>query len=180
MNKFVFLILIIVFYSCQNSKKEIVTKPKEHTIISVKNNLQKETNEIKFIETEKTFNKQLEKFRGKIVFIDTWFTSCGSCIKQFKYVKDLENFFNENDIVSLYICFGNAKDKGTWKKLINKHQLIGYHVFLENKDVIEYKNTFKINKYKKSLFHGAPRFLIIDKNSNLIDGYAPRPIEKKN
>jgi hypothetical protein len=133
MNKFVFLILIIVFYSCQNSKKEIIIKPKEHTITSETINLPTKTDEIKFIETEKTLNKQLEDFIGKTIFIDTWFTGCGSCIKQFKYVKDLENFFNENDIISLYICFGDAKDKGTWKNLINKYQLSGYHLFLENK-----------------------------------------------
>ena len=180
MKKTLLIIFIITLsFGCQNSKKATFIKAKEYVKPSVTINLPTKNDEIKFIKTEKTLNKQLEKFIGKTVFIDTWFTSCGSCIKQFKYVKDLEKFFNENDIVSLYICFGDAKEKDKWKELVDKYQLKGYHLFLESKNVIEYKSTFNIKKLKKSLFHGAPRFLIIDKNGNLVDGFAPRPVEKQ-
>jgi len=178
MKKYVFLICVMVFYSCHDNDKEIIFKPKKHKIIQVNTDVTIKTDNIKFIKTKTTLKKQLEKFSGKTVFIDTWFTSCGSCIKQFKYAKNLEAFFNKNDVVFLYICFGDAKDKVKWKKIINQYQLTGYHVFLENKNAMKYKSAFKVS-YKKSLFHGAPRYLIIDKNGKLIDGFAPWPENKQ-
>ena len=177
MKKNLQIILIFLLIGCQNENKKTAYKSNKLTTIS---ETQKPTRsgKIKFLETQKTLNKQLEKFIGKAVFIDTWFTSCGSCIKQFKYTKKLEHYFNENDIVSLYICFGKNKDTAKWKELIYQYQLTGYHVFLESENIAEYKKNFRTN-LKKSLFHGAPRYMIIDKKGKLVDGFAPRPIEKQ-
>lgn len=172
------VILIVLLIGCQNAGKEVAINSKEHTtIIKTNSSFQKE-DKINFIKTEKNLNKQLEKFIGKTVYIDTWFTRCGSCIKQFKYAKKLEDFFNEKDVVPLYICFGNANEKDKWKELIYKYQLTGYHLFLENKNIAEYKKDFNV-KLKESLFHGAPRYLIIDQKGKLIDGFAPRPVKKR-
>ena len=178
MSNIKYFVFIIILYSCQNTDKEVAIKQKEQIVtpVSVSNTVNND--KIKFIKTETSFNKQLEKFSGKTVFVDTWFTRCGSCIKQFKYAKDLESFFKENNVEALYICFGETKDKVKWKKIINQYQLTGYHVFLENKNAMKYKSAFKVS-YKKSLFHGAPRYLIIDKNGKLIDGFAPRPENKQ-
>ncbi len=173
MKKILQIIFISLLISCQHKNIKATSKSNNLTTI-----LETQSNKIKFLETQTTLNKQLEKFIGKTVFIDTWFTSCGSCIKQFKHTKNLEHYFDKNNIVSLYICFGKAKDKVKWKELIHQYQLRGYHVFLESKNVAEYKKNFRIN-LKESLFHGAPRYLIIDKKGKLVDGFAPRPIEKQ-
>ena len=158
----------ITFPIKQKSEKiNLISKPHDYT-----------KDEIKFIETDKTFEKQLEKFKGKILFVDTWFTSCGSCIKQFDHMKELDSFFLQNNVISLFICFGNSSDKEKWKKLVNKYQLKGYHLFLEKSKITGYKKELKV-KYKKSLFHGAPRYLIVNKEGKIIDDFSPRPIEKQ-
>ncbi len=177
MKNIFYFAVIITILSCQNNNhpKRIISKTNKDIVSS--DTISKKS-EITFIHTEKTFHKQLEKYKGKIIFVDTWFTSCGSCMKQFGYMKDLDNFFYKNDIVPLFICFGKNKDKEKWKKIVQKYQLKGEHLFLENKHIAGYKKNFKV-KYNKTLFHAAPRYLIIDQKGKVIDDFAPRPIEKQ-
>ena len=136
-------------------------------------------NGIVFIDTQETLNEQLEQFKGKVVYIDTWATFCSPCIKLFKYKKDYDDYFAKNDIVVLCLCIDNAKRKETWKKLINENSVTGYHVFVEYDLISEYTTDLKASKKcKKTLGQGFPRFLIVDRDGFVVEDRALPPSDK--
>lgn len=56
---------------------------------------------------------QLSGFKGKIIFIDFWFTGCGGCMQYYKHnVSKAENKFeNSEDVVFVTISIDGNKDK---------------------------------------------------------------------
>ena len=136
-------------------------------------------NGIKFIDTKKTLNEQLEQFKGKIVYVDTWATFCSPCIKLFKYKKDYDEYFAKNDIIVLCLCIDNVKRKETWEKLIQDNSVTGYHVFVEYDSISDYTTDLKASKKcRKTLGHGFPRFLIVDRDGVVVEDRAVPPCDK--
>ncbi|MDD3005263.1 thioredoxin-like domain-containing protein [Flavobacterium sp.] len=77
--------------------------------------------------SETTFQKVLEKNKGKIIVIDVWASWCADCIKGFSKYKELQEKYP--DATYLYI----SMDK-TWEKWIvgaEFHQLKGQHFWVE-------------------------------------------------
>ncbi|SDE45975.1 Peroxiredoxin [Dyadobacter soli] len=73
----------------------------------------------------------LESFRGKTVYLDFWFASCGPCHLLFKSIEPVKKRFENDDrVVFLTVSVDNQQ---TWKKAITKFGVKGYHVFTENK-----------------------------------------------
>ena len=133
-----------------------------------------------FIDTKESLNKQLEEFKGKIVYLDMWSTFCAPCIKQFKFKKELSSFFENEEIVTLCVCVDYNKSIEKWKSLVKEHSVIGYHVFVEFKAMKIYKENFEISeKNKRSFGMSFPHFLIIDKNGNLVEERAMLPEYKE-
>ena len=129
-----------------------------------------------FIETKETLNEQLDQFEGEIVYIDLWGTFCKGCISLFKYKNRVTPFFTEKDIVTLYICMDTNSNKDKWKSLVLKHQLKGYHVFVELDSRESYKTGFDLpEKHLKRLGQGFPRFMIIGRNGEVLEKYAEAP-----
>ena len=127
-----------------------------------------------FLDKKETLNEQLKVFEGKLVYIDTWATYCSPCIKWLKRKKDYEDYFEANEIVVLCICFDKSEKNNNWKELIKKHSITGKHLFIERESIDDYLANFSISR-KKSLGRGFPRFLIIDKNGNVVESSAYAP-----
>jgi len=58
----------------------------------------------------------MDEFKGKIVFIDFWFTGCGNCIQVTPFIKHLEGYFQQKPVVFLSINIDNTKEE--WLKSI--------------------------------------------------------------
>jgi len=63
-------------------------------------------------------NRSLSDFRGKIVFIDLWYTGCGACSKFYRYqLSRLEEKY-KNDPNVVFITISIDVDRQTWLKSV--------------------------------------------------------------
>ena len=117
-------------------------------------------------ESSKEFYKQLfEKYKGKYVYVDFWATWCGSCRSEIPVSKLLQNEFEREDIVFLYLCC--ASDYTSWNNYIKSEQLTGEHYFISNDELNYLSAFFDISGY--------PTYAVINPKGKLIDNNPPRP-----
>lgn len=107
----------------------------------------------------------LSDFKGKVVLVDVWATWCGPCKQQIPHMKKLEEELSGLDVVFLSVSVDEEKDRDKWKKMVADENLGGVHLFASgwSKITKDYKIT------------GIPRFMLFDKNGNVISSDAPRP-----
>ena len=112
-------------------------------------------------------NISLESFRDKLVYIDVWATWCGPCKEQIPYLKKLEEKYRTKDIVFVSMSIDDPKDAIKWKKMIIDKELKGIQIMADK----AWKSSFVLDY----VIEGIPRFILIDKNGNIISSNAPRP-----
>ena len=113
----------------------------------------------------------LSDLKGDYVSIDVWATWCGPCIAEIPSLKKVEKQFHDEDIQFLSISIDNKEDREKWKKMIGEKELGGMQLFADN----AWESKF-ITDY---MIKGIPRFILLDKEGNIIDANAPRPSDKK-
>jgi len=115
-----------------------------------------------------------DHFKGKVVYVDFWGTTCGPCLEEFQnFTKPLkEKYLHSKDIAYLYICGGS---KLIWKQQLQKFDIEGSHIFL---DAVAYRNLYKnAVRGSKHTIVEMPRYLVMDKQGKIADADAPRPSE---
>jgi len=112
----------------------------------------------------------LEKYRGKVIYLDIWATWCLPCILEMANSKKLRNQFIGKDVVFLYLCISSPTET-TWQNLIAGHNIEGEHYFLSNAQSVELGREFNIRTI--------PRYLIIDKDGNVANAEAAYPSSTK-
>jgi thiol-disulfide isomerase/thioredoxin len=108
----------------------------------------------------------LSDFRGKVVVLDVWAMWCGACLQEKPFFQQVEEAFKDrNDIVFIGISHDGLARKEVWKKFVAKN---GY----KNIELLANYNE-SIGEYYK--IEGIPRFMIFDKEGNIVTVDAPRP-----
>lgn len=103
--------------------------------------------------------------KGKVILVDMWATWCKPCREQIPYLKKLEEEMKGKAIAIVSISVDEETDKDKWKQMIKDQQLGGLQLFANGwTDMTKY--------YKIS---GIPRFLVFDKEGNIVSVDAPRP-----
>lgn len=110
----------------------------------------------------KTFELN-EIFHGKPVVIDCWATWCAPCHYQLSFTKNLEKEY-QGKADFIYLSFD--KNKNAWQKEVNDDKSSGNYLLTQN-----FKSPFAGYFDIKSI----PRYLIFNKDGQLINGNAPRP-----
>jgi thiol-disulfide isomerase/thioredoxin len=108
------------------------------------------------------FKQAVSRFRGNYVFIDIWASWCPDCIKEFSYNLQLKSFLKANDIACLYISLERSPDRAKWKRYLNKYNLIGSHILIN--DLL--KNDLYQVLGTTSLW--IPRYILVDPNGNIV------------
>jgi thiol-disulfide isomerase/thioredoxin len=109
------------------------------------------------------FNKIVGPFKGKIVFVDFWATTCGPCVGGIREMKEnREKYKNDPDIDFVFITDVRQSPQGDYNKMVEEQQM---------------KNTFRIStddfNYLRQLFkfNGIPHYVVIGKKGEVIDDH---------
>lgn len=122
----------------------------------------------------------LSDLKGKYVYVDVWATWCGPCKAEIPHLKSLEKEFHGKAIEFVSISVDNGRgykdnsveaSKEGWKKMIAEKKLEGIQLFADK----DWKSDFIVGYGIRSI----PRFILIDKEGNVVDANAPRPSSPK-
>ena len=107
----------------------------------------------------------LADFKGKYVYIDVWATWCGPCKAEIPELARLVKDYKNKDIVFVSVSIDD--NKGAWKKMLEK----------ENFDWIQIhaSKAWKSKIVSENGIRGIPRFMMVDKEGNIVDVNAPQP-----
>lgn len=119
----------------------------------------------------KTLNELLEKFKGKPVFIDFWFSTCGPCKEEFSYIKPLKAFLKEQQIEMLYISVDRADMEENWKNNIKNFNLSGWHA--------RTSQELHVNIAEQYSIYSFPSYMLINKEGQIVLPRTKRPSEKE-
>lgn len=108
----------------------------------------------------------LSDFKGKVVLVDVWATWCGPCRGEIPHLKKLEEEMHGKDVVFLSVSIDEAKDRQKWLDFIEKEGLKGVQLFAGGRDST-ITQAYQIE--------GIPRFMVFDRNGNIVSVRAPRP-----
>lgn len=113
--------------------------------------------------------KYIDKYRGKVIYIDFYATWCGPCRQEIPYAKQLYKEFENANVVFLNLCAQSKQED--WLNLLKKHGIEGENYLLSKEEFNLLSGLYKVNAF--------PTYVIIDKMGNVVDYDAPRPSSKK-
>ncbi|WP_159517760.1 TlpA family protein disulfide reductase [Sunxiuqinia indica] len=111
------------------------------------------------------FRKIINPFKGKILFVDFWATTCGPCVGGIKSMKETREKYKDNpDFDFIFITDERGSPETSYNKFVEEQEL---------------KNCFRLSKddynYLRQLFkfNGIPRYVVIDKEGNVLNDDFP-------
>lgn len=106
------------------------------------------------------FRKIVDPFKGKILFVDFWATTCGPCVGGIKQMKATrEKYKNNKDFDFIFITDERSSPKADYDKFVAEQGM---------------KNIYRLSvddyNYLRQLFkfNGIPHYTVIDKVGNVI------------
>lgn len=109
----------------------------------------------------------LTDYRGKVVLIDLWATWCAPCKGQIPYLQKLEEELQGRDIV--FVSISIDRNKKDWEKFLKNNKMTGIQLYAETDSGVA--ESYKIE--------AIPRFIVVDKQGNIVSTTAPRPSDPK-
>ena len=109
----------------------------------------------------------LSDFKGSYVYVDIWATWCGPCKYEIPFLVQLEKDYHDENIIfmSVSVDVENAKQK--WIDMINEEDMGGVQLISTD--------GWKSQIMKDYAINGIPRFMLFDREANVISVDAPRP-----
>ncbi|UJH92108.1 TlpA family protein disulfide reductase [Antarcticibacterium sp. 1MA-6-2] len=106
-----------------------------------------------------------DQYRGKILFIDFWATSCGPCVATIKEMKGIRKTHENNpDIEFVFITDEAQSPLEYYNKFTKEQEMTNIHRV----------NTDTYNRFRQLFqFNGIPRYVVLNKKGELIDGNFP-------
>jgi thiol-disulfide isomerase/thioredoxin len=139
-----FLLLIIIFISCNSEK------PKHFTDEVYKEML------ISLDASKITLREVLYYNKGKKILIDVWASWCKDCIVGIPKIKELQKEFP--DVIFLFLSVDRSAP--SWKRAITKYNLIGEHYNLPE--------GMKDGKFVDFInLNWIPRYMVIDETGEI-------------
>lgn len=120
-----------------------------------------DTSRIHFVENSDqitTLYDLLSKFKGRPVFLDFWFTTCGSCLEEFAVSGDLKKFLAEKGVEILYISIDKKEDD--WMNAIKFNELYGNHIRASQP---LHEDIFKVHGV-----YSYPTYMIVDADGKIV------------
>ena len=105
-----------------------------------------------------------------MIYVDFWASWCVPCREEMAPSAKLREQYKGKDVLFLYLAYKDTES--SWKKAVEQEGMSGIssNFFITNS-----KNSRVLEKIKLELI---PRYLIFDKQGNLVEMNAPRPSDK--
>ncbi|ACU60759.1 TlpA family protein disulfide reductase [Chitinophaga pinensis] len=107
----------------------------------------------------------LASLKGKVVLVDMWATWCGPCKKEIPFMQELEAAMYGKNVAFVSISTDKAEDKEKWKAFVKEKKMGGIQLFAGGWS--DMQKFYDVN--------GIPRFMVFDKQGNIVSVDAPRP-----
>lgn len=117
---------------------------------------------------EDIFNKIVEPYRGRYIYLDVWGTWCAPCKQMMTFVPQMKEQLKDFDIVYLYLC--NRSSEESWKTAISRFHLTGencIHYNLPDNQQSALECYIGVGGY--------PTYKLVMPNGKLLPTQAPRP-----
>ncbi len=114
-----------------------------------------------------SLNQILNKYKGKLIYLDFWGSWCAPCRAEMPNAIKLREKLKGRDIVFVYFGYKDVHDK--WLAAQQELKIEGEHYLLNSEQIAEANDLFEIR--------GVPRYVIIGKDGTLINKNANRPGE---
>ncbi|NNC69816.1 MAG: redoxin domain-containing protein [Flavobacteriaceae bacterium] len=111
----------------------------------------------------------LDQFKGKLVYINLWTTWSEPSKEELPYLQEFIDSYSDA-VVFINLSVDYQRDIGSWKKYINKQKLKGIHLITDRDWQSDFINSYNVVKI--------PRAILIDKEGNIINAFAPKPSQK--
>lgn len=118
----------------------------------------------------------VQKYKGKVVYLDIWGTWCGPCKEELKFLPELKKKFKDKDVVFLYLDMDDDYKDKEWRDFIAVNSLTGIHLRKNNKEIQSVWEELLPNDKEK---HGRyPTYFIFNKSGKLVVPEAKRPSDQ--
>jgi thiol-disulfide isomerase/thioredoxin len=114
-------------------------------------------NETPDTKADKVFDAIIQKYKGKVIFVDFWATWCGPCLSGIERIKPLKEEIKDRDIVFVYIT-NQTSPVDTWNMMIP--DIKGEHYRLETDEWNFLSSKFNIS--------GIPHYVLVDKDGTVV------------
>jgi len=112
-------------------------------------------------------NVSLDDLKGKYVYVDVWATWCGPCKKEIPFLKEMDESYKGKNIAFVSLSIDKMEHKDKWLKMIEDEELGGIQILADQDWNSDFVTAYNIK--------GIPRFILIDKEGNIVNSNAPRP-----
>lgn len=111
----------------------------------------------------------ISDFKGKVIVIDVWATWCSSCLKNMPHFMQLiQEFEGRNDVVFFTASTDSDDVKEKWLAAIKKHKM-------ESMTNLTPDRSSGPQFEEKYFVSSVPRYIVIDKQGNIVSAFAPKP-----
>ncbi len=146
-----FMVSYLMQYS-QNLEDEIARKMEEN-----KNKTGYVVNETPDTEGDKLFDAIMQKYKGKLVFVDFWATWCSPCRSGIERMKPLKEELKDRDIAFVYIT-NPTSPSDTWNMMVP--DIKGEHYRVAQDEWNHFASKFNIS--------GIPHYLLVDRDGTVV------------
>lgn len=115
-------------------------------------------------------NALMEKYKGKVVYVDFWASWCAPCLAQMPHAEKLRQRYANQDVVFLYLALNDQEQ--AWHESSVEEGLgnLPTNFFIENSKTC--------NLLKELDVSTIPRYLLFNKQGELSNANAPRPSDE--